>query len=203
MPSKDPERFLAIARIVRTQGRRGEVAAEILTDFPARFAELRRALLERPGGSPEAVEVEDTWPHKGRVILKFSGIDTIEQAERLAGLHILIPREERKPLGEHEYYLWELEGCRVVYERDGAEKELGTVSAVTPTGGVNLLHVAAAHGEVLVPLAQSICTRIDIASKTILIDPPEDLLELNNPEASRAPAPRQHTAKGPRKKTEE
>ena len=179
MPSKDLEPFLAIARIVRTQGRRGEVAAEILTDFPARFAELHRALIERPGGSPEPVEVEKAWPHKGRIVLKFSGVDTIEQAERLAGLHVLIPREERRPLGEHQYYIWELEGCRVVYERDGAKKEVGTVTEVEPIGGVDLLHVTGPHGEVLVPLAQSICTRIDVESKMILIDPPEELLELN------------------------
>lgn len=178
--SPEQERFLAIARIVRVQGRRGEVAAEILTDFPARFETLRRVYLEKPGEAPAPVAVENTWPHKGRVVLKFSGIDSIDQASRLRGLHILIPREERMPLPAFHYYVWELRGCRVVVEGGGAPSEVGTVTDVEPTGGVDLLHIATRRGEVLVPLAQTICTRIDTKARTIVIDPPADLLDLNS-----------------------
>jgi 16S rRNA processing protein RimM len=170
---------LAVARIVRPQGRRGEVTAEILTDFPERFRHLRDAFLERPGSAPVARQVENAWLHKGRVVLKFSGVDSIAQAETLRGFHVVIPREERIPLGAHRYYLWELEGCRVVIERDGTAQEIGAVSGVEPTGGVDVLRVAAPRGEVLIPLAQDICKRIDTETKTIVIDPPEDLLELN------------------------
>jgi len=172
--------FLAIARILRPQGRRGEVAAEIITDFTARFEHLRGAFLEAPGQAPRHITVEHAWPHKGRVILKLSGIDSIEAASRLRGLHLLIPWEERTPLPPHHYYLWELRGCRVIWERQG--KEIGTVSEVEPTAGAALLHVGrqGGRGEVLIPLAQEICTRIDTASKIIVIDPPEDLLELNS-----------------------
>jgi 16S rRNA processing protein RimM len=170
-----------VARIVRPQGRRGEVTAEILTDFPERFHSLRRVFLERPGDVPEAVRVENAWARKGRIVLKFSGVDSISGAEALRGAHVLIPREERIPLGAHQYYVWELEGCRVVVERSGAAHEVGTVTDVEPTGGVDLLHVATPRGEVLIPLAQDICKRIDVKTKTktILIEPPEDLLELN------------------------
>ncbi len=168
-----------MARIVRPQGRRGEVTAEILTDFPERFRSLRGVFLERAGGTPEAVRVEDAWLHKGRVVLKFSGVDSISRAEALRGLHVLIQREERIPLGEAQYYVWELVGCRVILQRKSAPEEIGTVTDVEPTGGVDLLHVATPRGEVLIPLAQDICTRIDPEAKTILIDPPEDLLELN------------------------
>ncbi len=175
---------MAVARIVKPQGRRGEVAAEILTDFPERFARVRRAYLEQHGREPRAVEVENTWPHKGRVILKFSGVDTISQANGLRGLHVLVPREEKTPLPEHHYYVWELRGCRVVAEQGGKPREVGTVTGVEPTGGVDLLHVTPAGragGEVLIPLAQEICKRIDTKAKIIVIDPPEDLLELNDP----------------------
>jgi 16S rRNA processing protein RimM len=175
---EEPDRFLAIARVVRPQGRRGEVAAEILTDFPGRFRALRQAFLEERGGVPRPVAVERAWLHKGRVILKFSSVDSIESASRLRGCHVLIPREERTPLPPHSYYLWELEGCRVVTERQGARREVGTVTEVESTGGVDLLHVATPRGEVLIPLAQAICTKIDAPGKTIVIDPPEDLLEL-------------------------
>ena len=174
--------FLAIARVVKTQGRRGEVLAEILTDFPERFQNLTRAYIERPGHTPDPVDVQSTWPHKGRMVLKFAGIDSISQAESLAGLHVLIPREERMPLPPHHYYLWELTGCQVVSESDGIRRELGTVTGVELTGGVDLLRVSPRGGkraEVLIPLAQDICKRIDTVSKTIVIDPPENLLELN------------------------
>ena len=172
--------FLTVARILRPQGRRGEVAAEIFTDYPARFENLQGAFLEVPGQAPRPITVERAWPHKGRVILKLSGIDSIESASRLRGLHILIPWEQRTALPPHHYYLWELRGCRVIWERQG--KEIGTVTDVEPTAGVALLHVARREGkgEVLIPLAQEICTRIDPAGKTIVIDPPEDLLDLNS-----------------------
>jgi ribosomal 30S subunit maturation factor RimM len=92
---------------------------------------------------------------------------------------VLILRDERMPLAAHQYYIWELMGCRVVTECQGAQREVGTVTDVQPTGGVDLLHVATRRGEVLVPLAQDICRRIDTAAKIIVIDPPADLLELN------------------------
>lgn len=172
-------RFLTIARILRPQGRKGEVAAEILTDFPARFQQLRSVLLEVPGREPKPVELEDAWPHKGRIILKFSGIDSIDSASTLRGLQVFVPWEHRAPLPPHHYYLCELHGCRVVWERMG--QEIGTVTEVESTGGVDVLHVKRPDGksEVLIPLAQEICTRIDLAAQTIVIDPPEELLDLN------------------------
>jgi len=171
--------FLAIARILRAQGRKGEVAAEILTDFAARFQQLQTAFLEVPGQAPKPVSVERAWPHKGRIILKFSGIDSIDSASRLRGLQVFIPWEQRAPLPPHHYYLCELQGCRVIWERQG--QEIGTVTEVEATGGVDVLHVRRPDGksEVLIPLAQEICTRIDLASQTIVIDPPEELLDLN------------------------
>ncbi len=183
---KETNQFLAIARIVKPQGRRGEVAAKVLTDFPARFGKLRRAFLERPGYPPGLVVVEKVWPHKGGVILKFSGVESIEGASRLRGLHVLVPREERTPLPAHYYYVWELIGCRVVSQSRGMASEVGTVTDIEGTGGVDLLHVATPRGEVLIPLAQAICTRIDTRARMIVIDPPADLLELNFPE-TRAP----------------
>jgi len=183
-PDKGEGKFLAVARIVKPQGRAGEVAAEILTDFPERFGRVQRAYLERPGQEPRPVELENAWPHKGRVVLKFAGVDTISQANGLRGLYVLVPRAEKMPLPAHHYYVWELRGCRVVAEHEGKSREVGTVTDVEPTGGVDLLHVAPLgrpRGDVLIPLAQDICRRIDTEAKTIVIDPPEDLLELNEP----------------------
>jgi 16S rRNA processing protein RimM len=179
MVDNPSRKYVAIARILRPQGRKGEVAAEILTDFPARFQQLQTAFLEVPGQAPKPVRLERSWPHKGQIILKFAGIDSIESASGLRGVELLIPWEQRAPLPPHHYYLCELDGCRVFWERLGVE--IGTVVEVEPTGGVDLLHVRRADGktEVLIPLAQEICTRIDLATRTIVIDPPEELLELN------------------------
>jgi 16S rRNA processing protein RimM len=177
-----PDHFLAIARIAKPQGRHGEVVAEILSDFPERFEQLGRAYLEVAGGPPNPVVVEKTWPHKGRIVLKLSGVDSIDQADRLRGLHVFIRREDRVALPDHQYYVWELEGCRVVRELGGVAHEVGIVTEVERTGGVDVLHVARSQGqspELLIPLAQDICRRIDTAAKTILIDPPPELLELN------------------------
>ena len=173
------EQWVAVARIARPQGRRGEVAAEILTDFPQRLFVLERVFLESSAGPPEAFGVEKVWPHKGRAVWKFAGVDSIDQAERLRGRHILIPQSERMPLTAHQYYVAELQGCTVVVERNGARREVGIVTEVEPAGGANLLHVKTERGDVLIPLAQEICTRIDPEAKVIVIDPPEDLLELN------------------------
>ena len=172
-------RFVAIARILRPQGRKGEVAAEILTDFPERFERLRTAFLEAADRAPYPVDLERTWPHKGRIVLKFSGIDSIEDASRLRGYQVLVPWEQRAPIPPHHYYVGELIGCRVIRQHQG--QEIGTVTEVESTGGVDVLHVkrAGAENEVLVPLAQEICTQIDVSSRVIFIDPPEDLLELN------------------------
>ena len=183
VPETAPDQYLAIARIARPQGRHGEVVADILTDFPERFQKLRCAYLESAGGEPQVVDIEKTWPHKGRIVLKFAGVDSISQADSLRGLHVFIRTEDRVALPEYNYYVWELEGCRVVRERAGVAEEVGTVTDIERTGGVDLLRVARAGDkspELLIPLTPEICTRIDTAAKLILIDPPEDLLELNS-----------------------
>ncbi len=182
MNEEEPNGFLAIARIVTTQGRRGEVLAEILTDFPDRFRELRQVFLEKPGAPPAPVAVEKTWPHRGRIVLKLAATDSIAEAQQLIGRHLFIRAEERMPLESNQYYLWELTGCQVVAEREKRRSRIGTVTRVEFTGGVPLLRVSRAgrNGEeVLIPLAQAICTEIDIKTKTIVVDSPEDLLGLN------------------------
>lgn len=177
--SADNSQFLAIARIVKPQGRRGEVAAEILTDFPTRFDNLRQALLEHPGRTPDAIRVESSWIHKGRVILKFAGINSIDEANRLRGLHVLIHQTERTALSTGHYYVSDLVGCRIITER-GGHHELGIVSEVEPTGGVDLLHVRRPEGdEFLLPLAEAVCTLIDPEAKLIMVELPEALLDLN------------------------
>lgn len=177
------DQWLVVARVLRPRGRKGEVAAEVLTDFPERFATMRRAYLEVSGGQPEPAEVAASWWHQGTLILHFSGVDSISKAERLRGRMVLIPRDERARLGRNQYYLWELVGCAVL--RRGGDP-VGTVIGVEVTGGVDLLRVreegtARTAQDLLIPLAEEICTGIDVIARRIVIDPPEGLLDLNGP----------------------
>jgi 16S rRNA processing protein RimM len=171
--------FIAIAQVVRPQGRKGEVLAEMLTDFPARFEGLQRAFLDDPGSAPRAVTIENTWLHKGRVVLQFAGIGSIDEAETLRGRYVLVPEEEKVALAANQYYQWQLKGCQVVAERDGMRNPLGTVTEIERTAGGELLHVSNGSREILVPFAQAICKVIDPEAGLIVIDPPEDLLDLN------------------------
>ncbi|MCL5006170.1 MAG: ribosome maturation factor RimM [Acidobacteria bacterium] len=171
--------FVAIACVLRPQGRRGEVLAAILSDFPSRFEKLRRAFVDQPACPPVAVAIEHAWLHKGKVVLKFSGVDSIDDAESLKGCYIFVPQEEKIALSAGQFYLCELEGCRVVVLEEGRERTLGTVTDIEKTGGVDLLHVSDARREILIPLAQEICKRIDPTARLIVVDPPPDLLDLN------------------------
>jgi 16S rRNA processing protein RimM len=175
------DEWLAIARVIRPRGRKGEVVVEVLTDFPERFAALRRAHLDTPGGTPELIEIAASWWHQDALVLHFAGVDSIAEAERLRGRVVLVPRDERTRLGPNRYYLWELIGCAVV-RRSG--EPVGTVTGVEPTGGVDLLKVTAEGAssdseDLLIPLAEEICTAIDAAARRIVIEPPEGLLDLN------------------------
>jgi 16S rRNA processing protein RimM len=159
------------------------VVAEVLTDFPERFATTKRAFLENPETGPQLVEIAETWWHEGRLILRFAGVDSMSQAERLRGRLLLIPQRERVALGQDQYYLWELTGCAVICR--GSQQPLGEVTSVEPTGGVELLRVQLGGSErrrsdeVLIPFAQEICPEVDVGARRILIDPPEGLLDLN------------------------
>jgi 16S rRNA processing protein RimM len=123
------------------------------------------------------MEVENTWMHGDHLILKFKGVDTISAAEKLAGADVAIPFEQRATLAEEEFYQSDLIGCEVV---DAAGRPLGMVEDFQETGGAPLLTLKTPAGrELLIPFANSICTKIDLEHKQIVVNPPEGLLELN------------------------
>jgi len=168
--------LISVARITKTQGRIGEVAAEILTDFPERFAELDEVYVKLPNGQQQQYTLADSWPHKDRIVLKFEGIDSITSAETLIGGTVLISSEDLIELPEDSFFDFELEGCEVV---DRSNRHIGTVREIVRTGGTELLSVMDEGGsEKLIPFAESICVEIDKAAKRIVIEPPEGLLEL-------------------------
>lgn len=167
--------LIAVARILRPQGRRGEVIAELLTDFPERFTSLDTVRAIRPAGEVCDLKIERAWLHKGRVVLKFAGYDTINQAEGLRDVRLVVTRSQLVKLPAHSYYDFDLVDCEVV-TREG--ERLGRVAKVHRHGAAPLLAVQDQGREYLIPLALDICTEIDIARKRIVVDLPEGLLEI-------------------------
>lgn len=170
------DELVVVARAVRVRGLRGELVAELLTDFPERFEGLEQLVGVMPDGRIMQLALEDHWLQAGRIVLKFAGYDSIEEASALVGCEFAVPESERVALPEDEYYDWELAGCRVETV-DG--ESLGRVREVMRTGGVEVLVVETDAGErdYLIPLAEEICVEIDIARKLIRVDAPEGLLE--------------------------
>ncbi|MBN2318658.1 MAG: 16S rRNA processing protein RimM [Acidobacteria bacterium] len=176
MEPEEPSSFITIARIVRTRGNKGEVLVESLTDFPGRFDILEEVWLEFENGRLLKIELDFTWEHQGRRVLKFTGIDTISSAEKFIGCLVQIPREQAVRLPAGTYFDHDLIGCSV---EDTQGKYLGQVEDILRISGNNQLVVKDGTREFLIPAVENICTRISIEKKQILVDPPEGLMDLD------------------------
>jgi 16S rRNA processing protein RimM len=168
------EDLIAIAKITKSRGLRGEVVANVLTDFPERFENLEMVFAVRVDGARDKLKIEKFWFQKDRIILKFEGIDSIEAAEKLKDFEICIPESDAIELETDEYFDWELEGCEV--ETVEGER-IGRVKEVMRTGGTEILIVAGAQKEYMIPFAETICTEVNIENKLIKIDAPDGLLD--------------------------
>jgi 16S rRNA processing protein RimM len=169
--------LVTVARVAKPRGVRGEVAADLLTDFPERFDGLEELIAVFPGGRRGRLTLEGHWLHGDRVVLKFAGYDSPEESAALAGCVLAVPEDEAVELEEGEFYDWQLEGCRAETVEG---RQLGTVREVLHTGGEAPVLVIRdeAGREHLVPLAESICVEINVAAKLIRVDAPEGLLEV-------------------------
>ncbi|GGA54027.1 ribosome maturation factor RimM [Edaphobacter acidisoli] len=187
--------WVVVAHLLRPQGRKGELLAELLTDFPERFSEQRRVFLAPMGfaGAPSAAreaEVRGHWlpigKNEGRIVLEFAGIDSITAAEAVAGLDVIVPRENRMKLADDSVYISELAGC-TVYDRSHAVGVVKDVQFATTADGARrledaapLLVVEAQDGaEVLVPFAKAFIMGISIEAKRIDMELPEGLVDVN------------------------
>jgi 16S rRNA processing protein RimM len=184
--------FITIARVAKTQGRKGEVAATLLTDFPERFQTRKKlfalcdADLGRAAGTPGSsvqrerrreLRLEDHWFHKGMVVLKFAGVDSISEAEKLLGCEIQIPLSERAELANDEFYVSDLAGCTVT----DSGREIGRIKDVQFGSGEAPLLVVQGEKEQLVPFAAAYIEKIDLEQRRVSMKLPEGLLELDAP----------------------
>jgi 16S rRNA processing protein RimM len=172
--------FITLARVVKTQGRRGEVAAEIHSDVPERFAAgMKLFALPKSQGSRRKLEVEDLWPHKGLLVLKFRSVDSMSDAELLVGSELQVPSAERAELEPGWNYVSDLIGCTVF---DHA-REIGRIEDVQfGAGEAPLLIVANAAGKKFdVPFAQAYLEGVDIKQRQVRMNLPEGMFEINAP----------------------
>ena len=179
--------WVHIARLIRPQGRRGEVLADILSDFPDRFAGMQSAFLWRSDHLPVTpIRLEHSWLHKGKVVLKFAQVDSISAAEALRGADLVIRYEDRMPLQSDEVYVSDLIGCQCV-DVSGREAApicvLGTIrDVVRQPQTVDLLMVGGVGGiEYEIPFAKAYVVKIDLAGRRLEMRLPPGLLDVNAP----------------------
>ena len=166
--------MVAVGRLFRVRGNRGELTGEIYSSQPGRAEKLKEVVLELADGKKRPSQIEDIWWHDGRPVFKFAGIDSISEAERWAGADVLVDDSEREQPEEGAYSYADLIGC-VLWNRD---VKAGVVRAVEDFGAGPLLEVKLEDGrDVLVPFARSICKEIDVVGKTIRAEVPEGLLD--------------------------
>jgi len=175
------QEFVVVARILRPQGRHGEVLAEILTDFPEKFAERSKLWLgQEKDAQPREYSLTNHWFHKGRVVLKFEGIESISDAEALAGSLVQIPREERAELAEGTVYVSDLVGSMLVDRSGSRHTEIGRIEDVRQGVGAAPLLVVLQNGkEHEIPFAEEYVVRFDTAKKILEMRLPDGLLEVN------------------------
>jgi 16S rRNA processing protein RimM len=199
--SAEAKRWVIVARILRPRGNKGEVAAELLTDFPQRLTELQEVCVAARGANvePRRVAVKSCWlsqNHKGQAVFHFAGCDSIAAAEKYREMEVFLPIEKRMKLAAGQYFVDDLIGCSVFEVKDtapmvssspcsmeSAPALLGVVRDVQFTGegvsGTPILVVDTSVGELLIPLAEDICRRISTAERRIEVSLPDGLRELN------------------------
>ena len=199
--SSDTPRWVLLARILRARGNKGEVAAEILTDFPQRLTKLQEVFLGTPQGDcePRRIALKSCWlnqNHRSQIVFHFEGVNSISEAEKLRGFEVLLPLEQRVILTAGQYFVSDLIGCSVFETLAStpvlasspcslgeAPGFLGTVLDVQFPGeempGTPFLEVDTSQGELLIPLAEDICAKIDLTGRRIDVVLPEGLSDLN------------------------
>jgi 16S rRNA processing protein RimM len=170
--------FITLARVRKTQGRRGEVAVELHSDVPDRFRVGLRLFAPGPDNTRRELQIEELWPHKSLLVLKFAGIDSMSDAETLIGCELQVPRSERAQLESGWNYVSDLTGC-VVFD---AGREIGKIEDVQfGTGEAPLLIVAEGSKRYEIPYAEAYLKSVDLEHKQIQMQLPEGMLELNAP----------------------
>ena len=171
--------YISLARVLKTQGRRGEVAVEVHSDIPDRFVEGMRLFALDERGARRQMKVEELWPHKGALVLKFEGVDSISDAETLLRCELQVPESERAQLEAGWTYVTDLTGC-IVFDGD---REIGKVEGVEFGAGEAPLLIVRGEAKTPyeIPFAEAYLAQVDLAAKQVRMKLPEGMLEINAP----------------------
>jgi 16S rRNA processing protein RimM len=165
--------MVAIGRVVKPQGRKGEVLVQPFSDRPERFPSLQAVYVPGEGGAARAMEVVSCWPHKGRFVLKFRGVESIDEAEKFRGMDVRIGEQELPALPSGSYYHHQLKGLAV---EDEAGSPVGIVQNILETGGeAPVLTVRGTGAETLIPLAEAFIREVDLVRGRIVVVRPRYL----------------------------
>ncbi|HEY3927829.1 MAG TPA: ribosome maturation factor RimM [Candidatus Koribacter sp.] len=175
------DEFVTIARVQKTQGRIGEVFAELFTDFPELFEQRHKLFALPEKGQRRELELEDHWFHKGGVVLKFQGIETMNDAETLLRSEIQIPGLDRAQLEEGATYVSDLVGCELFEIQGSQTRKVGVVADVDFSAGEAPLLVVKGDREYLIPYVEGFLKSRDFKAKRIEMVLPEGMLELDAP----------------------
>ncbi len=168
MKSSEPE-YIAIGKILNTHGLKGEVVAEVATDFPERFASAAKVYVDR---RPMTIERSELL--HGKVILKLHGIDAVEDAEKVKGKLVEIYRSQLVPLPEGQYYHFQLIGLEV---RTGQGEVLGKITEIMSTASNDIYLVTGNKREVLLPAVADFIESIDLDKGCLVIKPVKGLVD--------------------------
>ena len=168
--------LLLVGRVARAHGTRGQVIVNLETDFPDARFKPGKILLVGPEGSASPREIRDVRFHQGRPVIGLSGVETMEDAEALAGAELWVPSASLDPLPAGTFYRHDLVGCEV---RDADGTVVGTVRQVEGTLDRSYLVVDANGTEVMIPMVSEFCTNVDVGARRITVVMPDGLLELN------------------------
>lgn len=169
------DELLLVGRVARPHGIGGQVIVNPETDFPEDRFRIGQVLLVGPADRPVERAINEVRFHQGRPILALAGVQTMDDAEVLAGADLWVPQAALDPLPEGTYYRHDLIGCEV---RDTLDRTIGRVTAVEGTLDRSYLVI---DGDVMLPLVDGICLQVDMAARRIVVDPPEGLIELYRP----------------------
>lgn len=183
MSTESTRGFITLARVVKTQGRHGEVAVEVHSDIPDRFAAGMKLFALSKENTQRELEVEDLWPHKGLLVLKFVGVDSMSDAEALVGSELQVPRADRAELDAGCTYVSDLVGC-TVFDHG---REIGRIDDVQFGAGEAPLLIVVSIGEdgevtkYDVPFAEAYLENVDAARRQVRMNLPDGMLEINAP----------------------
>jgi 16S rRNA processing protein RimM len=170
--------FITLARVVKTQGRHGEVAVEVHSDVPDRLHAGLQVFALAKDDSRWELQIEDAWPHKDWLVVKFAGVDSISEAEVLVGSELQVPLSDRTKLEPGAAYVSDLVGCALL----DRGREVGLVSDVRfGAGEAPLLVIGSGKQELEIPYAQEFLVQVDLEHKRIEMNLPEGLLDVNAP----------------------